>query len=91
MYGIKHNLMCGESSDYEETTDSLKWEESRLPHLLTKYELKEIFDADETALFYKVIPATTYAFQGEAVRSSKTPKDRLTLLLCANMNRTEKL
>ena len=64
---------------------------NRLPYLLTEYEPKDIFRADETALFYKAIPATAYAFQGKPVRGSKTPKDRLTLLLCGNMNGTEKL
>ena len=81
--------MCGESN--EETAESLEWEEHTLPHLLTEYEPKDIFNADETALFYKAIPATTYAFQDEAVRGSKTPMDRLTPLLCANMNGREKL
>ena len=83
--------MCGESNDYEETAESLEWEEHWLSHLLTEYEPKDIFSADETALFYKAISATTYAFQGEAVWGSKIPKDWLSLLLCANINGTEKL
>ena len=83
--------MCGESNDYEDTAESLQWEEPRLPHLLTEYAPKDIFNADETALFYKAIPATIYAFQGEAIRGSKTPKDQLTLMLSTNMNGTEKL
>ena len=66
--------MCGGSNDSEDTEESLEWEEHRLPHLLTEYEPKDIFNADETALFYKAISATTYAFQGEAVRGSETPK-----------------
>ena len=66
-------------------------EEHRLPHLLTEYEPKDIFYADETDLFYKAIPTTKYAFQDKVVRGSKTPKDRFTLLLCANMNGTENL
>ena len=70
---------------------SLEWEEHRLPYLLTEYEPKDFFIADETILLYKAIPTTTYAFQGEAVRGSKTTKDRLTLLLCSNMNMMEKL
>ena len=55
--------------------ESQEWEGHRLPHLLTEYKPKDIFNAGKTALFYKAIPATTYAFQGEAVRGSKTPKD----------------
>ena len=78
-------------SDSEETEESLEWEEHRLPHLVTEYEPKDIFGVDETALFYRAIPATTCAFQGEAVRGSMTPKDWLTLLLYAKMNGTEKL
>ena len=72
--------MYGESND---CADTLEWREDVLQHLLTKYEPKDIFNADKTALFYKAVPGRTYAFVGETVTSSKIPKDQLTLMVCA--------
>ena len=80
--------MCGESND---CADTLEWEKDVLQHFLTEYEAKDIINADETTLFYKSVPARTYAFVGETVTSSKTPKDRPTLMPCANMTGTKKL
>ena len=80
--------MCGDSNDCSET---LKWDQDILPYLLTQYDPKDIFIVDETACYYKAILARTYAFVGEAVADSKTPKDWLIVMLCTNMDGSEKL
>lgn len=57
--------------------------------LMLKYDDKDIFNADETSLFYKLMPSKSLV---QVVRRGiKKYKERLTLLLCCNKNGTEKL
>ncbi|XP_071043603.1 tigger transposable element-derived protein 6-like [Parasteatoda tepidariorum] len=48
-------------------------------------------NADETGLFYQLMPDKTMAFKGENCKGGKKSKQRLTVLLCANSTGTDKL
>nr|CAH0108968.1 unnamed protein product [Daphnia galeata] len=57
---------------------------------LANYHLKNIFNMDETGLFYRAMPARTYLAYNESrktVRGTKSlkAKDRVTLVLCVNV------
>ena len=80
--------MCGDATDYEYT---LQWEEDILQSLLAEYEPKDIFNADETACFFKAMLSRTYAFVGENVTGGKQYKDWLTVLVCSSMDWSERL
>ena len=41
------------------------WEVTTLPTLLSKYDLKNIFNADKFGLFYQCLPNKTYHFKGQ--------------------------
>lgn len=58
---------------------------------LKDYELKDIFNADETGLFFKCLPDKTLIFKNEKCHGGKLSKERLTILLATNMTGTEKL
>ena len=62
-----------------------------LPNLLKDYNSDNIFNADETALFYKAMPNKTMIYKNMQANHVKVNKERLSLLLCANMSGTEKL
>lgn len=90
----RHDLVfkkvCGESASVNiETCHS--WINERLKGLLSVYEPENVFNADETALFYKCLPDKTLAFRDEKCHGGKQSKERLTILLAANMSGTEKL
>ncbi|GBM97211.1 Tigger transposable element-derived protein 4 [Araneus ventricosus] len=53
------------------------------------YNPQNIFNADETGLLSKYVPDKTIAIKGEACHGGKKSKERV--LLCANMNGSEKL
>jgi uncharacterized protein YerC len=58
---------------------------------LANYHLKNIFNMDETGLFYRAMPARTYLAYNESrktVRGTKSlkAKDRVTLVLCVNVD-----
>ncbi|GBL87492.1 hypothetical protein AVEN_118415-1 [Araneus ventricosus] len=51
---------------------------------------KHFFNADETGLFYKLTPNKTLNFKGEKCVGGKLSKVRITILVCSNMNGSEK-
>ena len=66
-------------------TQAQDWLESLLPGLLNDYSPENIFNADETGLFFKCLPDWTLTFKGETCSGGKQSKERLTVLVAANM------
>ena len=60
------------------------WNETTLPTLLSKYDLKDIFNADEFGLFYQCLPNKTYHFKGQKCSGGKNSKVRLTGMASGN-------
>ena len=60
------------------------WNETTLPTLLSKYDLKDIFNADEFGLFYQCLPNKTYHFKGQKCSGGKNSKVRLTGMAAGN-------
>lgn len=60
------------------------------------FEKANIFNMDETGLFFKTIPSRTYLVDGESKKSARgtkymKAKDRVTVILCANATGTCKI
>ena len=62
------------------------WKETVLVPTLSRYSPNDIYNGDETALFYKSLPHRTYCFDGDKPAGSAKRKDRLTLLIITNMD-----
>ena len=60
------------------------WEETHLPTILSRYDLQEIFNADEFGLFYQMPPTNTYHTKGERCAGKKFSKVCLTGLAAGN-------
>ena len=54
------------------------WEETTLPTILARYQLKDIFNADEFGLFYEALPLKSLHFRGKRCSGGKHNKVRLT-------------
>jgi hypothetical protein len=54
------------------------------------YEPKDIWNADETGLFWRLQPNESMRFKGETCCGGKLSKERITKLLCANMDGSER-
>ena len=82
--------MSGEAASVTEdmTTD---WLGEKLPALLREYQPVDVFNADETELFWKFLPHKTLHMKDEQCSGGKKSKERITVLVCANMTGTEKL
>ena len=56
------------------------WNEAYLPIILSRYKLKDIYNADEFGLFYLELPKKTLHMKGEKCSGGKHSKVRLTEL-----------
>jgi hypothetical protein len=72
-------------------TEAEVWKTEHLPHLLEGYRPCDVFNTDECGLFYNLLSNRTYAFRGEKCHGGKLKKDRITVLVTANMDGSEKL
>lgn len=61
-----------------------------LPKLLEGYRPKDVFNADETGIFWQLLPDKTLAFKGETCSGGKRSKERVTAMVCANSDGSEK-
>lgn len=90
-HGLSFKKLCGESADVDLGCVN-GWRQGQLKRLVEKYQPNDIFNADETGLYYKLFPDKSLVFKGEGNgHGGKRSKQRLTALLAANMTGTEKL
>lgn len=61
--------------------------------IINEYSPNDIFNADETGIFYRCLPDSTQKlyYGGVDCRDGKLSKERITVLLCTNMSGTEKV
>ena len=85
---IFHKLH-GEKTSADEQSAS-KWLETAMPKILEDYSDETIYNADETALFYKALPTGTLSEKRGQNFGFKTNKDRLTCLFIMNKSGTDK-
>ena len=70
-YGISHN---GEANNAPKEVVSSWWLEI-LPAAVKEYSPANIYNADETALFYKLMPKKTLEFKGNKSSGAKVQKN----------------
>ncbi|GBN31364.1 Tigger transposable element-derived protein 4 [Araneus ventricosus] len=88
-HNIRSGKVVGEAANVC-SSDINHWMENVWPDIIRNYDEKDIFNADETVLFYKLTPNQTLKFKGEKCVGGKLSKVRITILVCANMNGSEK-
>ena len=67
------------------------WQQGALQDILKQYSPNDIFNVDETGLFWRLLPNKTLSFKGERCTTGKKSKERITILVGANMTGTEKV
>lgn len=89
-HGIVCKKICGEENSVNsETVDTFL--KNTLPLLLKKYKPCDIYNADETGLFWKALPDRTLHIRGQKCSGGKCSKERLTVLVACNMDGSDKL
>ena len=88
-YSIIYKKICGESAAVNQD-DAELWKSNTLPKLVEGYASRDIYNADETGLFFKAIPDRSMVLKGEQCHGGKHSKERVTALLCANADGSDK-
>ena len=77
----RHNISFKEvSGESKSVTPEMTaaWKETSLPTILSRYELKDVYNANEFGLFYQGLPKKTLHLKGEECSGGKYSKVRLT-------------
>ena len=83
---ICEKRLAGESAAVDEDNDAMvNWMENVLPQLLRQYKPENIYNADETWLFWRLTPQKSLVFKNEKCFGGKKAKERITVLCAANM------
>ncbi|VVC25572.1 DDE superfamily endonuclease domain [Cinara cedri] len=72
----------GESNDVNQETVE-KWKR-KISRLIAGYEAKDLYNADQTCLFFKGILTESLVLKSESSSGGKKAKDRLTVLMCGS-------
>lgn len=88
-HNISYRAICGESASVNPVTTS-EWKNC-LPLIIDGYDRSNIFNADETGLFFKALPEKSFVLKKEDCKGGKRSKERFTILLCTNWSGDEKL
>lgn len=89
----RHNVVFKKEEGERQDSDwsaALDWKRKILPQILDSYSPNDIFNADESGLFFRDFPEKGHCLKGEELAGSKKAKDRITALLCANMSGSER-
>lgn len=86
---IKFIKVSGERAAADHTAAE-NWIANVLPEIIKGYDSNDVYNADESGLFYKATPCNTLAVAGTNPTGGKTPKDRITILFLCNSTGTDK-
>ncbi|CAF4798490.1 unnamed protein product, partial [Rotaria sp. Silwood2] len=88
-HAISFRTINGESASVNNSTIE-EWAQ-RLSTIIAGFNENDVFNADETGLFYRATPNRSLVLSKEECKGGKKSKERLTVLLCSNLTGTEKL
>ena len=83
-HSIKFGAVSGEACSVN-FANVEEWIKNTWSKLRKNYKEENIFNGDETGLFYKLLPNKTLAFKGDQCCGEKMSKERLTAFLCSSM------
>lgn len=88
-HSILGKVLSGESASVDKTKAD-EWKQ-QLSEVVRGFKPEDIFNVDETGIFFKCLPTRTLAFKGEKCFGGKHSKERVTCLVGSNMTGSEKL
>ena len=87
--GLLFRKLCGESASVDDAVCQ-EWCD-KLEEIVADFEPSNIFNVDETGLFFKCLPDRTFTTVHDDCHDGKRSKERITVLLGANLDGSEKL
>lgn len=84
--GLKSVVLHGEGAEVNKSDPVLLEKLNELYNVIVKYDSENIYNMDESGLFYRILPKYTLLLPEEdlsTARGKKKAKDRLTMVTCA--------
>ncbi|XP_025198312.1 tigger transposable element-derived protein 6-like [Melanaphis sacchari] len=82
---IVYKRTYGEQKDADFSAAE-NWLKTEWPKIISEYTPDNVYNADETGLFYRALPEHSYLFKNENAKGCKISKERITVLCCASMS-----
>ena len=89
-HNIIYRSICGEDKAVTHTQTS-DWTTKQLPALLSKFSPADIYNADETGIFYRLLPHKSLVSKGDPCHGGKQSKERLSVMVCSNQTGSDKI
>ena len=86
---ISYKKLQGEKKDAD-LKSAANWIDNVLPGLLNQYDPADVYNADETGLYFRALPENTLTFKTDDSGGSKKSKERVTALVACNMTGSDK-
>jgi hypothetical protein len=83
-FNVKSYRIYGESSGNDNLAVNT-WKSTLMPHILKKYLPRNIYNIDESALFWKALPNRSFFSRGGSKHGVKEGRERMTVVLTVNM------
>lgn len=81
-HNVSAKTISGESADVNVgTVNDFR---QRIPALISGYHPKDIFNADETGLFFRALPHRSLVAKGDQCKGGKEAKERISILFCVS-------
>ncbi|KAK8779263.1 hypothetical protein V5799_019394 [Amblyomma americanum] len=88
-HGIVYKAVVGEAGSLD-VDARWKWLEGTLPYIREAYADRDLYNGDETGLFFQMLSSKTHALRGDPCKGGKQSKLRATIFLCVNMDGSDK-
>lgn len=87
--GLQQKILHGDgqSGDF---TSTQKWLQTEWPKIREVYSDEDIWNANESGIFYRALPDSTLTFNRDFKKGSKRTKERFTALFCCSMSGEKK-
>jgi hypothetical protein len=92
--GLQEVLLHGEGGEVDKNNPALLAQLDALYDIIKEYDPEQVYNMDETGLFYRQLPQYSLLMPNEdvsTVRGKKKIKDRVTLVVCANATGSHKI
>ena len=83
-HSISHAVISGESGSVDK--DVVKSRKLRLPAITASYDTRDIYNMDESGMFYRALPDKTLKERKTDSKGGKKSKERITAMFCVNMD-----
>ena len=92
--GLEKFMLCGEGTEVDWNDPKFLEELDALCEVIAQYDVENVFNMDETGLFFWILPRYTLLIPDEdlsTTRGCKKSKERVSLVVCSNAMGTHKI